>query len=133
MEELRISPDRMEKLEDGCFKDKYLSRHYGRDFIWSPKSQEKLIPREAAEKHAEEFGFLPSVFDWVSLFDYSKYNPALVQGAAVLELSMDDWYHADRKLAGSEGGAWVVDPGYGSVSFYNKVSSNYVRPVRSSQ
>ena len=133
MEELRISPDRIEKLEDGRLRDKYLSKHYGIDYLWSSKAQEKPIPREEAEKYAAEFGFLPSAFDWVSLFDYTKRNPALVPGAAILELSMDDWYHADMKLAGVEGSAWVVSPEYGGVDGYGKDVSGYVRPVRFSQ
>jgi len=44
LEAIRISPDRLQLLEDGWFRDKYLTAYYGRNFDWSPESLEKYMP-----------------------------------------------------------------------------------------
>jgi hypothetical protein len=133
LEEIRLSPDRMEPLKDGWFRDKYLTVYYGRNFDWSPVPLEKHIFWKEGEKHAQKFGLQPSRFEVESILDLSKHNPALVPGAVVLGLKIDDYYWTREEYAGSSDGAWCVGLRYGSVDYCYKGNYYYVRPVRSSQ
>ena len=131
--ELRFSPDRMESLADGWFRDRFLTAYYGKNRDWSSESLERKLKWQEGEDYASKHGEQPEDFDLESLIDRSKNDPALVAGAAVLKLKTDDWYWSKRSYAGSSGDAWVVYPRGGSVGAYGKDDNSYVRPVRFSQ
>ena len=131
--ELRFSQYRMEPLKDGWFRDRFLTTYYGKNREWSPEFLEKKLQWQDGEKYAAQYGGQPEDFDLESLLDRSKRGPALVPGAAALNMKTDDWYWTSRKLANNEGLAWVVGPEGGGVDGCNEDYSNYVRPVRSSQ
>ncbi len=130
---LMRSQDRIEKLSDGWFKDRFLTEFYGKDFVWSPPSLEKHINWQDAEEYAAKYGRQGDDFELSTLIDRSKCNPAIIDAAKVLELKTDDWYWTKTPVAGGSSNVWCVGFRYGSVSFYYKGDKFYVRPVRSSQ
>jgi len=132
-EQLRFASDRMVKLCDGTFLDRYLSAYFKGFFVWSPVGSEKHTNWNEAEKYAKSFGRQPSRFELESLIDVTKHDPALVPGALVLELKTDDWHWTNEEVAGSPGYARLVSLEHGGVYGYGKGLSNYVRCVRLSQ
>ena len=127
------SPNRMEKLSDEWFRDRFLSMIYGKNFDWAPDSLEKRIPWQEAEEYAAKFGRQAEDFELQTLIDRSRRNPAIVVGAEPLKLKTNDCYWSKTPLANSSGTAWCVVFSNGYVYSGSKGSSNYVRPVRSSQ
>jgi hypothetical protein len=130
---LMNSLDRFEKMTGGWFKDKFLTKVYGKDFFWSSDSLEKHLNWKEAEEYAAKFGRQASDFELSTLIDRSKSNPAIIEAASVLNLKTDDWYWSNRQRAFSEGSAWFVSFFDGYVYSDNKANNHYVRPVRSSQ
>jgi len=114
MEKLCCVTDRLVKQANGWFLDRYLSRHSGHDYFWSPKPEEKHINWNDAEKHAQSLDARqPSVFELQSLKDYAKEKPAAIESAKILELSIDDYYWTREVTAWSSDGAWIVSFGNG--------------------
>jgi len=130
---LMNSPDRLEKVSDGWIRDHFLSRFFGKDYFWSPPSLEKHIAWKEGEDYAAKYGMQASRFEFSTLIDPKKYNPALIEAAKVLELKTDDCYWTRDPFAGGSDGAWYVDPGFGDVFCCSKGFHFYVRPVRVSQ
>jgi hypothetical protein len=117
--------DRFKKLKDGWVKDNLLG------IDWAPASLEKELPWNEGMEYAKKFGRLPSDFELSTLVDRSKYNPAVIDAAKVLELKTS-WYWSGVTTAWGSVGAWCVYF-YGGVSGVDKGDRNYVRPVRSSK
>ncbi len=130
---LMNSPDRLEKVSDGWFKDHFLSRFFGKEYFWSPPSLEKHITWKEGEDYAAKYGMQASRFEYSTLIDPTKYNPALIEVAKVLELKTDDCYWTRDPFAGDSGFAWCVYPRGGGVFYCGKGFHSYVRPVRVSQ
>lgn len=120
----RHSPKRFKKLKDGWVKDNFLG------IDWAPSLLEKELPWNESMEYAKKFGRLPSDFELSTLVDRSKYNPAVIDAAKVLELK-PSWYWSDVTTAWSSASAWYMYFYYGSVSHFVKAYSCYVRPVRS--
>jgi len=131
--ELMHSPKRIEKLSDRWLKDHFLSRFYGKDYLWSPPALEKYIPWKDGQDYAAKYGMQASRFEFNTLFDLTKYNPAIIEAAKVLELKTDDYYWTREPYAGNPGYAWYVGIKGGYVGYCGKDIKFYVRPVRSSQ
>jgi hypothetical protein len=130
MEELRVASDRFVKQANGWFLDRYLDRHYGRAYLWSPKKDEIHVDWNAGETHAKSLdGRQPNVFEMNSLIDRTKKNPAIIEAAKVLELRTDDWYWTGEEW--SSASAWFVSFYGGYVYSNGKGLGCYVRPVRS--
>jgi hypothetical protein len=133
--------NRMKKLSDGWTRDEFLSLLHRKKFDWAPENLEKHIPWQPAEDHAASLSDKiftcrqASVFEWETIKDRTKYNPAIIEAAKALNLKTDDWYwtREDLKAAGLSGSAWVVALKGGDTFAYGKGSDNYVRPVRLSQ
>ena len=138
---LMHSSDRLEKLSDGWFRDRFLTMFYGKKLDWAPDNLEKHIKWQLAQDHAKSFcdqtynARQPSVFEWETLRDRTKYNPAIIDAAKALNLKTDDWYWTgeDLAVAGSPSGAWCVGLENGVVDLNDKGSGICVRPVRVSQ
>lgn len=130
---LMNSPDRLEKVSDGWFKDHFLSRFFGKEYFWSPPSLEKHIIWKEGEAHAAKYGMQASRFEYSTLVDPTKYNPALIEAAKVLELKTDDCYWTRDPFAGDSVNAWYFLPRNGNLSYGYKDYHGYVRPVRVSQ
>jgi len=76
-----------------------------------------------------------NVFEWETLRDRTKFNPAVIDAAKVLELKTDDWHWTDEDLTAADypGFAWIVIIKIGYTLNTVKDYNNYVRPVRFSQ
>jgi len=129
---LRTASDRIVKLPDGWLRDKYLSALTCKNYDFAPAELEKNLPWEEAEKYSAQYGRQASPEELMTLLDTSKYNPAIVEGAKILNLK-SDWYWTRQVHAGSSDCARVVDFSYGSVGNYRKNNDFYVRPVRLSR
>lgn len=124
-------PNRFVKLEDGWFNDEFLSEIYGKRFDRAPDSLEKRGTWQEMMDYAEQSGgFLPSTFEWESIIDRERYNPAIVEAAKLLDLKMDDWYWSRDPGKWSDGAAWSVNPERGFVGYGYKDFRNYGRPCR---
>jgi hypothetical protein len=130
---LRTAPDRIIKLPDGWLRDKYLSILAGKNYDFSPEDLEKHIPWEEAEEYSAKYGIQASPEELMTLLDTSKYNPAIVEGAKILNLKLNDWYWTRQTYPGNPGCARVVGFKIGDVSDDYKYYKVYVRPVRLSQ
>lgn len=130
---LRTAPDRIVKLPDGWFRDKYLSALAGKNYDFAPVELEKFSSWDKAEKYAAQYGMQASPEELMTLLDTSKYNPAIVEGAKILNLKLDNWYWTRQQYAGNPDYARVVVFYSGGVTNAHKSSNNYVRPVRLSQ
>ena len=130
---LMHSPKRLEKRSDGWIKDHFLSKFYGKDFLWSPPSLERSITWQEGEDYAAKHGMQASRFEYNTVIDLTKYNPALIEAAKILELKTDDGYWTRDSYAGNPDNAWYVHLEFGDVGYYYEDDYNYVRPVRSSQ
>lgn len=133
LEQLKYAPDRMLKRSDGSFLDLYLLVYFRAPFFWSPVGSEEHSNWGEAEKYAKFFGRQPSRFELESLIDPTKSNPALVPGALVLGLKLDDCYWTNEGVAGNPDFARLVNLKHGGVNNFGKGYSMYVRPVRLSQ
>ncbi len=139
--ELMLSSKRFYVLEDSWIRDEYLSYHWNKAFDWSPEKLEKHILWQPGQDYAASLSDKthlvrqPSRFEWHTLIDLTKYNPAIIEAAKILNLKTNDWYFTEEDLApaGSPGNAWSVSLKDGDVSFCNKDYNDYVRPVRFSQ
>jgi hypothetical protein len=125
--------DRLERLPDGWFKDRFLTKTKGRDIFWSPDSLEKHVVATDAEAYAAQYGREPELDELESFIDRTKSKPAIIEAAKVLNLKIDDWYLSKTPVAGFSSCVWCVGFDYGDVYFFYKGSKDYVRPVRSSQ
>lgn len=130
---LRTAPDRIVKLPDGWFRDKYLSALTGKNYDFAPAELEKYSSWEEAEKYAAQYGMQASPEELMTLLDTSKYNPAIVEGAKILNLKLDNWYWTRQQYAGDPDFARVVGFYDGYVGDNHKNNNNCVRPVRLSQ
>ncbi len=132
---LRTSQDRFVKLDDGWFRDKYLSILAGKNYDWAPPAYEQHTSWQAGQDHAGTFkgGMQPSLEELFSLIDQDKSNPAIVEAAKVLELKLNDYYWTRITYPGDPDYARIVDFNDGYVNYSRKGSNNYVRPVRLSQ
>jgi len=74
---------------------------------------------------------LPDRNELQSLVDYSRYNPSIDTGAFPDTVSYLYW--SSTTSANYTSSAWPVDFYYGSVGYYGKSNSCYVRAVRSGQ
>lgn len=115
---------RFQKLEDGWIKDNLLG------IDWSLEDK-KMIWNQAKTEGIN----LPTIKQLETLIDRTKFNPAIIEEAKVLNLKTDDWYWAAEPCMnpGWSDGAWMVHFGYGLVSIAHKDSNDYVRPVRPSK
>ena len=118
--ELMQSPNRIEKISDGWLRDHFLSKFYGKDYLWSPSSLEKYIPWKDGQDYAAKYSMQPSRFEFNTLFDLTKYGPALIESAKALELKTDDYYWTRDPFAGGPGDAWCVGIKIGSVDWFSK-------------
>ncbi|MFA5385694.1 MAG: hypothetical protein WC364_13750 [Eubacteriales bacterium] len=136
---LKNDVNRIKRLPDGWFRDEFLSLLHRRKVEISPVEFEKHVPRQPAQAHIASLsgkGYIYRMFftfEWVTAFDYTKYNPALVESYNVLGLKTDDWYWAEEDQAGNPGYARIVGIEDGGAYDDYKDNSNYVRPVRLSQ
>lgn len=139
---LKNDVNRIKKLPDGWFRDEFLSLLHKRKVEVSPAELYKYIPWQQGREYAASLANknyplcrMFNVFEWETLRDRTKYNPAVIDAASALELKTDDWHWTDEDLtaAGSPGYAWVVDIKNGSVLGSGKDNEYYVRPVRFSQ
>ncbi len=137
--DLMLSSKRFYVLEDTWIRDEYLSYHWNKSFDWSPENLEKKFPWQPAQDYVAgiydkiHLTRQPSVFECCTLFDLSRYNPAIIEAAKILNLKIDDWYWTNDTCPSYSDYARIVYFSYGSVRYGSKVSSDYVRPVRSSQ
>jgi hypothetical protein len=139
--ELMLSSKRFYVLDDSWIRDEYLSYHWNKAFDWSPENLEKHIPWQPGQDHAASLSDKthlvrqPSRFEWHTLMDLKKYNPAIIEAAKILNLKTDDWYFTEEDLtpAGYPGYARIVNIKAGFASDDNEDYDNYVRPVRLSQ
>jgi len=139
---LKNDVNRIKKLPDGWFRDEFLSLLHRRKVEVSPVELYKHIPWQQGRDYTASLANknyplcrMFNVFEWETLRDRTKYNPAVIDAAKALELKTDDWHWTDEDLtaAGYPGHAWVVDVKDGNVSGSVKGSYCYVRPVRFSQ
>ena len=75
---------------------------------------------------------LPTIYELLSLIDYTQYNPTLPKEHPFTNVQ-SDWYWSSTTSAGTTDGAWSVSVNYGSVGNYIKSIDGYVWPVRSGQ
>lgn len=129
----RTRLDRLERLPDGWFRDRFLTKTKGREILWSPDSLEKYIIATDAEAYATQYGREPELDELESLVDRTKSKPAIIEAAKVLNLKTDDWYLSKTPVAGYSSYVWCVGFYYGRVYFLYKDNKFCVRPVRSSQ
>ncbi len=139
---LKNDVNRIKKLPDGWFRDEFLSFLHRRKVEVSPVELYKHIPWQQGRDYAASLASknyplcrMFNVFEWETLRDRTKFNPAVIDAAKILDLKTDDWHWTDEDLtaAGSPGYAWVVDIEVGGVGSGAKGGSSYVRPVRFSQ
>ena len=139
---LKNDVNRIKKLPDGWFRDEFLSLLHRRKVEVSPVELYKHIPWQQGRDYAASLASknyplcrMFNVFEWETLRDRTKYNPAVIDAAKVLELKTDDWHWTDEDLtaAGIPGNAWFVGIEGGGVGYYDKDGNGYVRPVRFSQ
>lgn len=139
---LKNDVNRIKKLPDGWFRDEFLSLLHRRKVEVSPVELYKHIPWQQGRDYAASLANknyplcrMFNVFEWETLRDRTKFNPAVIDAAKILELKTDDWHWTDEDLtaAGDPGFAWVVLIKGGGVLDYGKGSNLYVRPVRFSQ
>jgi hypothetical protein len=139
--ELMLSPKRFYILPDNWIRDEYLSHHWNKSFDWSPKNLEKDIPWQTGQDYAASLfdkKFLvrqPERFEFHTLMNLEKYNPAIIEPAKILNLKTDGWYWTKESLApaGSPGYARIVGIKGGDANDGYEDYDNYVRPVRLSQ
>jgi len=139
--DLMLSPKRFYVLDDSWIRDEYLSHHWNKAFDWSPENLEKHIPWQPGQEHAASLSDKahlvrqPSRFEFHTLMDLEKYNPAIIEAAKILNLKTSDWYWTKEDLApaGHPGSARIVNIKHGYASSDSKGSHNYVRLVRLSQ
>lgn len=129
----RTRLDRLERLQDGWFKDRFLTKLKGCDYFWSPDSIEKHIHTDEADGYAAQYGRQPEIDELESLVDRTKSKPAIIEAAKVLNLKIDDWYLSKTPVAGNSSFVWCVGFYYGVVNGFYKDFKFFVRPVRSSQ
>ncbi len=139
---LKNDVNRMKKLPDGWIRDEFLSLLHRRKVEVSPVELYKHIPWQQGRDYATSLATksyplcrMFNVFEWETLRDRTKYNPAVIEAAKLLALKTDDWHWTDEDLTAADypGHAWFVDIKNGDVSNYVKGGSTYVRPVRFSQ
>ena len=131
---LREAPDRTIKLPDGWVIDKYITLLLGKKglkYYVSPKDLQKHIPWKDGEDYSASCGGKQaSPGELLTFIDFTKRNPAIVEGAKILELSLDNWYWTSQELPGFPGCARIVYFKSGYVDDGNKYNGSYVRPVR---
>ncbi|MFA5261717.1 MAG: DUF1566 domain-containing protein, partial [Candidatus Omnitrophota bacterium] len=101
---------RLEKLSDGWVKDNQLG------IDWGPTYQKKLSWQEALDQAAKDGYRLPTPEEMSTLINRSKYDPAIIDGAQILEFKVDDWDWTSTPCAGDPGYAWMVSFYRGLVS-----------------
>ena len=121
------SDTRFTKLSDGWVKDSLLG------IDWGPTYPSKINWKEAEETCKKDGYRQATSKEMMSLIGHEKHNPAIVDGAEILDIKTNDWYWTSTPCAWSSGSAWYVVFDSGGVSGGSKGSYNYVRPVRSSQ
>jgi hypothetical protein len=124
-EKLRKDPNRFERSKDGWFRDNFLGKSF------APPSKDKHSSWGAGEEYANSLGAQPEIWEWETLVDRTRHNPAIVKCAEILELKLDDRYWSRTPYAGNLAVAWFVNFYYGYVSNVDKGDAGYVRPVRS--
>lgn len=111
-------------LKDGWVSDNLLG------IDWS------LEDKKMSWNQAKEQGInLPTTKQLETLVDRTKFNPAIIEEAKVLNLKTDDWYWAAEPYMNPDwsGLAWVVFFIDGYVDGCSKGDSSYVRAVRPSK
>jgi len=73
---------------------------------------------------------LPTIKELISIIDYSKYEPAVIDG---IKEYQSDLYWSNTTYADYTAGAWFVYFYNGLVYYGGKAFSCYVRPVRGGQ
>jgi hypothetical protein len=139
---LKNDVNRMKKLPDGWIRDEFLSLLHRRKVEVSPAELYKHIPWQQGRDYAASLatkGYplcrMFTVFEWETIKDRTKYNPAVIEAAKILDLKTDDWHWTDEDLTAAAilGNAWVVNLKVGDAGACGKDFDNYVRPVRFSQ
>jgi len=115
---------------DGNFTDKQLPLIWAKEDLPTKMTQAEAI--EACKKLGKGW-YSASDKEFESIFDRTRYNPAIIPEAEVLGLKTDDWYVTRTPHAGNPGLAWCVGIKDGVVYYGYKDIKYYVRPVRSSQ
>lgn len=123
----KITQERFTKNEDGTIVDHELG------ITWLDTLPGTMSWADA-KRECEKLGCrLPTDKELESLIDRSRYNPAIIKGAEILNLKTDDWYWTETEHASWSGSAWIVRFKNGNVDFNFKDGSSYVRPVRPSK
>lgn len=115
---------------DGIIKDTKTN------LMWPKEGSKEYMDFADAEKYCKEFklgGFedwrIPTREELESILDLKKDHPAIDP----IFTEEGNWYWSSTPyagLAGYAGFAWIVSFDVGSVSWYSRDDSNYVRPVR---
>jgi len=122
-----------------CSKDGRFIRHADgkvddsqQKLVWYPTLPERMTWEEA-KKQCEKIGCrLPTTRELFSIADLDKHSPA-IDKEMFPDTKTDDWYWTGDTCPWSAGSARVVLFDLGYVGDFSKGSTNYVRPVRSSQ
>lgn len=101
--------------------------------MWDKNGSDKEMTFADAEKYCKELtlgGFtdwrMPTRPELLTLVDDTKYNPAIKDGFK----TRSSYYWTSTPYAGGSDGCWVVNFCGGHVYNYNRLSLDYVRPVR---
>lgn len=103
------------------------------------KGFEKQLTWLEAKRACENLSFsghhsgwrMPSLKEEQSIRDYTRHDPAWNRD--IFSGKDNDWYWTSMQCAWNKDAAWCVGSYGGDVSYDNKSSHNYVRPVRSCQ
>jgi len=118
------SRDRVVKLSDGWVKDRIL----GVD--WGLTAAKRLKWADGGKHCADLKGRLPDRFE-LSMLEILLRNEEIRK--EFFPDTVSDVYWSGTTIASNTVSAWYVSFFSGSVSFTSKLSTYYVRPVRSSQ
>ena len=115
---------RFKLLKDGWVKDNFLG------IDWFPEDK-KMTWNQAKTEGIN----LPTTKQLESLIDRTKFNPAIIEEAKILNLKTDDWYWAEEPYLNPVWSdyAWMVYFDVGIVDGCNKGGTSYVRAVRPSK
>lgn len=108
------------------------------NLMWQDDKTSKTTQKnwQGAKKHCENLKFagfndwrLPTITELTSIVDYTKYNPAIIDG---FKNVTSDYYWSSSPFVSGSSSAWVVDFRVGGDFWDDESGSRLVRCVRDS-
>ena len=111
--------------------DWVLDKNTGLFWLRRPPPRTTYTFREANVFAERINGRLPTIKEFVSLFDYSEYNPALPKDHKFIDIQCS-YYWTGVSCADAKSQVWCISMRYGTIHGTASYGYNHVWPVKES-